>query len=115
MLSLDSLDRARAEVFAAPDERVGGPCSFSQLIYRILRWGVAGYRALTIDVMRAARIALKRQEMADPGKVESKLGSYKEAFKLYEDGKHRRYQLLFAVNGGAFAIGRLFATRRLNT
>src|SRR4051794_3119240 len=28
---------------------------------------------------------------------------------LYEDGKHRRYELLFAVNGGAFAIGKLFA------
>jgi hypothetical protein len=27
-----------------------------------------------------------------------------EVYKLYEDGKHRRYTLLFAVNGGAFAI-----------
>ena len=27
-----------------------------------------------------------------------------ELYKLYEDGKHRRYNLLFAVNGGAFAI-----------
>jgi hypothetical protein len=27
--------------------------------------------------------------------------------KAYEDGKHRRYGLLFAVNGGAFAIARL--------
>jgi len=25
-------------------------------------------------------------------------------FKEYEDGKHRRYGLLFSVNGGAFAI-----------
>jgi len=25
-------------------------------------------------------------------------------FKEYEEGKHRRYNLLFAVNGGAFAI-----------
>jgi hypothetical protein len=32
-----------------------------------------------------------------------------ESFKIYEDGKHRRYSLLFAVNGGAFAIARLFA------
>jgi hypothetical protein len=31
-----------------------------------------------------------------------------ESFKAYEDGKHRRYSLLFAVNGGAFAVGRLF-------
>src|SRR5262245_58477150 len=27
--------------------------------------------------------------------------------KTYEDGKHRRYNLLFAVNGGAFAIAKL--------
>ena len=31
-----------------------------------------------------------------------------ESFKLYEDGKHRRYSLLFGVNGGAFAVARLF-------
>ena len=27
--------------------------------------------------------------------------------KVYEDGKHRRYSLLFSVNGGAFAIAKL--------
>ena len=32
----------------------------------------------------------------------------KEAFDLYENGKHRRYSLLFAVNGGAFAVANLF-------
>ncbi|NJN80319.1 MAG: hypothetical protein HC797_07515 [Anaerolineales bacterium] len=32
-----------------------------------------------------------------------------ESFKIYEDGKHRRYQLLFGVNGGAFAIAKLFS------
>lgn len=32
-----------------------------------------------------------------------------ENFKTYEDGKHRRYNLLFTVNGGAFAIAKLFA------
>jgi hypothetical protein len=32
-----------------------------------------------------------------------------ENFKTYEDGKQRRYNLLFAVNGGAFAIAKLFA------
>ena len=31
-----------------------------------------------------------------------------ETFKAYEDGKHRRYNLLFAVNGGAFAVAKLF-------
>jgi hypothetical protein len=30
------------------------------------------------------------------------------SFKAYEDGKQRRYQLLFAVNGGAFAVAKLF-------
>ena len=33
--------------------------------------------------------------------------STKEAFELYENGKHRRYNLLFSVNGGAFAIAKL--------
>jgi hypothetical protein len=31
-----------------------------------------------------------------------------ESFKLYEEGKHRRYGLLFGVNGGAFAVAKLF-------
>jgi len=35
--------------------------------------------------------------------------SLKEALELYENGKHRRYSLLFAVNGGAFAIAKLLA------
>ena len=30
-----------------------------------------------------------------------------EALELYESGKHRRYSLMFAVNGGAFAIAKL--------
>ena len=33
--------------------------------------------------------------------------SESELVKFYEDGKHRRYELLFAVNGGAFAIAKL--------
>jgi hypothetical protein len=33
--------------------------------------------------------------------------SVKEAFELYENGKHRRYSLLFSVNGGAFAVAKL--------
>jgi hypothetical protein len=32
-----------------------------------------------------------------------------ECYKAYEDGKHRRYELLFAVNGGAFAVARFAA------
>ena len=35
--------------------------------------------------------------------------SVPESFRTYEDGKHRRYSLLFAVNGGAFAVAKLFA------
>ena len=33
--------------------------------------------------------------------------SRKEALELYENGKHRRYALLFSVNGGAFAVAKL--------
>ena len=33
--------------------------------------------------------------------------SLKDKLSLYEDGKHRRYSLLFAVNGGAFAVAKL--------
>ncbi len=29
--------------------------------------------------------------------------------EIYENGKHRRYNLLFAVNGGAFAISKLLS------
>ena len=39
----------------------------------------------------------------------SSFSSFGEGFKAYEDGKHRRYELLFAVNGGAFAIAKLFS------
>src|SRR6266545_461162 len=35
-----------------------------------------------------------------------------EIFKDYEDGKHRRYSLLFAVNGGAFAVATASAEAR---
>jgi len=35
-----------------------------------------------------------------------------ESFKAYEDGKHRRYTLLFAVNGGAFAIAKLITEKQ---
>jgi hypothetical protein len=33
----------------------------------------------------------------------------KDVVEIYETGKHRRYGLLFAVNGGAFAIAKLIA------
>jgi hypothetical protein len=31
-----------------------------------------------------------------------------DIFRAYEEGKHRRYNLLFAVNGGAFAVVQWF-------
>ena len=31
----------------------------------------------------------------------------KDALAYFEDGKHRRNTLLFAVNGGAFAVAKL--------
>lgn len=31
----------------------------------------------------------------------------KDKLSLYEDGKHRRYTLLFSVHGGAFAVAKL--------
>ncbi len=33
--------------------------------------------------------------------------SRKDALELYENGKHRRYTLLFSVNAGAFAVAKL--------
>lgn len=37
------------------------------------------------------------------------ISNISEGFKAYEEGKHRRYNLLFSVNGGAFAVAKLFA------
>jgi len=34
-----------------------------------------------------------------------------ESFKTYEEGKHRRYTLLFSVNGGAFALAKFIADK----
>ncbi len=36
-----------------------------------------------------------------------------DSFKAYEEGKHRRYNLLFAVNGGAFAVAKLFGEDKM--
>jgi hypothetical protein len=38
----------------------------------------------------------------------SEEGNIPDIFRAYEEGKHRRYNLLFAVNGGAFAVAQLF-------
>jgi len=36
--------------------------------------------------------------------------AWKDIVAAYEQGKHRRYSLLFAVNGGAFAVAKLLVT-----
>jgi hypothetical protein len=41
--------------------------------------------------------------------------SYTEAFKIYEDGRQRRYGMLFSVNGGAIAIAKAFSEPRPHT
>ena len=51
--------------------------------------------------------------MNDPKVDYSKLDC-NQLFKFYEDGKHRRYTLLFAVNGGAGAIAKFSADTRPN-
>lgn len=45
---------------------------------------------------------VKEGTSEDKGKL-----SRKDALELYENGKHRRYTLLFSVNGGAFAVAQL--------
>jgi hypothetical protein len=47
--------------------------------------------------------------MSQEQKTEKSL-SKNEAYTLYESGKKRRYELLFAVNGGAFAIAKLLTS-----
>jgi hypothetical protein len=47
--------------------------------------------------------------MSQEQKSENPL-SNNEAYTLYESGKKRRYELLFAVNGGAFAIAKLLTS-----
>ena len=42
-----------------------------------------------------------------PKECENKELTGKEKSDLYENGKHRRYNLLFAVNGGAFAVAKI--------
>lgn len=42
-----------------------------------------------------------------PNSLSSTQLTLNEAHELYENGKHRRYSLMFAVNGGAFAIAKL--------
>jgi hypothetical protein len=44
-----------------------------------------------------------------PNKLEYEF--HETLFKAYEDGKHRRCNLLFAVNGGAFTVAKLLGEK----
>ncbi len=46
-------------------------------------------------------------ESASLPEVNSMALTVREALELYENGKHRRYALLFSVNGGAFAVAKI--------
>jgi len=46
-------------------------------------------------------------ESASLPEVNSMALTLREALELYENGKHRRYALLFSVNGGAFAVAKI--------
>jgi hypothetical protein len=39
--------------------------------------------------------------------------TFPDSFRAYEEGKHRRYNLLFAVNGGAFTVAKLFSEAKM--
>jgi hypothetical protein len=70
---------------------------------RVAEWfsEPAGRRMVTLVL----KIGFWRTNMdGEPEFKRGYLGSYADIFKLYEDGKKRRYDLLFAVNGGVFAI-----------
>ncbi len=43
-----------------------------------------------------------------PAESTNRFASFESGFTAYENGKHRRYELLFAVNGGAFTVAKLF-------
>ena len=45
-----------------------------------------------------------KTEIPIDDKYGGRFGEYKDAMEIYEDGKHRRYTLLFSVNGAVVAI-----------
>jgi hypothetical protein len=44
-----------------------------------------------------------------------KFPSYENGLEIYEEGNDRRYELLFAVNGGVFIIAKLFADKDVDS
>jgi hypothetical protein len=56
-----------------------------------------------------ASLIYQGQEMPDESAPDPKL------FELYENGKHRRYSLLFSINGGAFAIAKFLTEDGVRT
>jgi len=82
--------------------------------------GAAGFaiRLVALDAHERERYKAAAMEDGlyedDPANRERTMNDEKEvpeSFKTYEDGKHRRYQLLFTVNGGAFAVAKLFGEK----
>src|SRR5204863_9437041 len=71
-------------------------------INRTLRGSVS--RASSESPSRADRTPVDGGTMANPTDLPT-------SFSAYEEGKHRRYSLLFAINGGAFAVAKLFGER----
>ena len=53
-------------------------------------------------------------EQTDPKDDNDKFGTYRDAFEIYENGKHRRYTLLFSVNGAVAAIAKLYPSTGLD-
>jgi hypothetical protein len=68
-----------------------------------------GHRGGLEDAMdESIRGRSRPQPPPRPARPPASFATYDAGFTAYESGKHRRYELLFAVNGGAFAIAKLF-------
>jgi hypothetical protein len=70
--------------------------------------GEALRRAEEADA-KAGAIVRRIREIQDAARKSygGRYGTYKDAVEIYEDGKHRRYSLLFAVNGAVAAIAKV--------
>ena len=71
---------------------------------------MSGQSSNTQQMGKARLEWLRRMAKRAPAPAEAHggpYGTYKDAVKIYEDGKHRRYSLLFAVNGAVAAIAKV--------
>lgn len=64
-------------------------------------WLVQGLRLISLLALAIGAIGLLRPAREAPIELDNEL------VEAYESGKHRRYTLFFAVNGGAFAVVQL--------